>query len=67
MDIPAGLLLAAVPPGADLVQLFVIPLMALLAADVCEAALLIDPTESRLIPRLKGGYLPGCGPASEAS
>ena len=58
VNIPSRLLLAAVPLGADLVQLFVVPRMALLAADVIEAPLLVDPYRQGLDPQIKGHHLP---------
>ena len=58
VNIPARFLLAAVPLGADLVQLLVVPLMALLAADVIEAPLLVDARRQRLDAQIKGDHLP---------
>jgi hypothetical protein len=42
MEVPAGFLLAAVPLGADFVELLVVPAVAPKAADVVEASLVVD-------------------------
>ena len=54
MDVPAGLLLALVPFGADLVQLLVVVAVALEAADVVEAPLVGVARRQRLDAQVKG-------------
>ncbi len=54
MDVAAGLLLAAVTLRADFVQLFVMPAVALKAADVVEAPLVVDAGCQRLDAQVEG-------------
>ena len=54
MNVPAGLLLAFVPFGADLIELLVIPAIAFEAADVVKASLVVDPCGQSLDAQVKG-------------
>src|ERR1041385_8061410 len=57
MNVPTRLLFAAVPLRADLVQLLVVPLVALLATDVVEPPLFVHPHRQGLDAQIKGGHL----------
>src|ERR1051326_5248678 len=59
MDIPTRFLFAAVPPGADLVQLLVIPASALEPADVVEATLPVVADSQGLEAQIEGHHTTG--------